>query len=275
MMDAGLLPHFDQLRRREAFASLGTTIPPQSPVAWASFINGAGPGSHGIFDFIQRHPEQQCTPFFSAAETLPAEGYWNVGEHKLQLPFWPFNHKPPAPCCGGKGRRSGSIWTSRGFLRRFTTCHPTIRPVPRNTAITAALAGMGTPDMLGTYGTYQHFAENGPAETRDEGGGKRSRLTFEGETAKAQPGRPRKHLLQRAAAGHGRLLGASRPAGQRCRDRVARPQRSYCRPANGARGSSSTSDSRGPCFCRTREPAASADSISGGRADLPAVRHAD
>src|SRR5262249_13352233 len=47
------------------------------------------------------------------------------------------------------------------------------------------LCGMGTPDMLGTYGTYQHFAEDGPAETRDEGGGKRSRLVFENDTARA------------------------------------------------------------------------------------------
>ena len=36
----------------------GTSAPPQSPVAWANFINGAGPGDHGIFDFIHRHPQE-------------------------------------------------------------------------------------------------------------------------------------------------------------------------------------------------------------------------
>ena len=35
-------------------------------------------------------------PFYSAAETIPGEGGWEVGEHRLQLDFWPFNHKPPA-----------------------------------------------------------------------------------------------------------------------------------------------------------------------------------
>jgi predicted AlkP superfamily phosphohydrolase/phosphomutase len=50
------------------------------PVAWANFINGAGPGSHGIFDFIHRHPHQQCVPFYSAAETGAGEGGWDVGE---------------------------------------------------------------------------------------------------------------------------------------------------------------------------------------------------
>jgi predicted AlkP superfamily phosphohydrolase/phosphomutase len=45
---------------------------------------------------------------------------------------------------------------------------------------------MGTPDLLGTYGTYQHFAENGPFRTKDEAGGKRSKLLFKDETATAK-----------------------------------------------------------------------------------------
>jgi predicted AlkP superfamily phosphohydrolase/phosphomutase len=42
---------------------------------------------------------------------------------------------------------------------------------------------MGTPDLQGSYGTYQHFAEDGPAQTESEGGGKRSRIFFEGDTS--------------------------------------------------------------------------------------------
>jgi predicted AlkP superfamily phosphohydrolase/phosphomutase len=55
---------------------------------------------------------------------------------------------------------------------------------------------MGTPDLLGTYGTYQHFAENGPARTKDEAGGKRSKLLFENETAAAQIIGPRNDFLK-------------------------------------------------------------------------------
>ena len=55
---------------------------------------------------------------------------------------------------------------------------------------------MGTPDMLGTYGTYQHFAEDGPPQTVDEGGGKRSGLSFEDETAKARIVGPENTLLK-------------------------------------------------------------------------------
>src|SRR5687768_11534941 len=69
MMQEGLLPNLAKLRATGGFSKLGTSIPPQSPVAWANFINGSGPGSHGIFDFIHRHPHEQCAPFYSAAET--------------------------------------------------------------------------------------------------------------------------------------------------------------------------------------------------------------
>lgn len=34
--------------------SLGTSTPPQSPVAWSNFITGLDPGGHGIYDFIHR-----------------------------------------------------------------------------------------------------------------------------------------------------------------------------------------------------------------------------
>src|SRR6266849_2222499 len=82
MMNAGELPNLAKLRATGGFSSLGTSIPPQSPVAWANFINGAGPGFHGIFDFIHRHPHEKCEMFYSASEMLPGEGGWEVGEHK-------------------------------------------------------------------------------------------------------------------------------------------------------------------------------------------------
>ena len=95
MMKQGSCRTSPRLSAAGGFSTLGTSTPPQSPVAWANFINGAGPGSHGIFDFIHRHPHDPCAPFYSAAETLPGEGYWEIGDHRLQLDFWPFNHQPP------------------------------------------------------------------------------------------------------------------------------------------------------------------------------------
>ena len=35
---------------------LGTSTPPQSPVAWSNFITGLDPGGHGVYDFLHRDP---------------------------------------------------------------------------------------------------------------------------------------------------------------------------------------------------------------------------
>ena len=53
-MDDGSLPHFRDLAARGTFHPLGTSNPPQSPVAWSSFATGLGPGDHGIYDFLRR-----------------------------------------------------------------------------------------------------------------------------------------------------------------------------------------------------------------------------
>ncbi len=197
MMKAGEMPHLDRLRRRGGFSPLRTSIPPQSPVAWASFINGAGPGSHGIFDFIHRHPEGQCTPFFSAAETLPAQGAWEIGEHRVQLPVWPFSHKPPATVLRRQGVPFWAYLDERGIPSTFYDLPCDYPATPgQHGHQHRCLSGMGTPDMLGTYGTYQHFAEDGPAETSDEPGGKRSRLSFVMETARASLVGPENNSLK-------------------------------------------------------------------------------
>jgi predicted AlkP superfamily phosphohydrolase/phosphomutase len=55
---------------------------------------------------------------------------------------------------------------------------------------------MGTPDMLGTYGTYQHYSTDCPFGGIEEGGGKRDRLFFENETAKASIVGPENSFLK-------------------------------------------------------------------------------
>ncbi len=186
MMKQGLLPNLARLSASGGFSRLGTSIPPQSPVAWANFINGAGPGSHGIFDFIHRHPHQQCSPFYSAAETIPGAGGWELGEHKLQLDFWPFNHKPPATVLRRQGVPFWEYLDAAGIPSTFYDLPSNYPPSPSSHGHHRCICGMGTPDLLGTYGTYQHFAENNPREPVDEAGGKRAPLMFRVDTAQAQ-----------------------------------------------------------------------------------------
>jgi predicted AlkP superfamily phosphohydrolase/phosphomutase len=183
MMRDGLLPNLAKLRAAGGFSPLGTSIPPQSPVAWANFINGAGPGSHGIFDFIHRHPEQQVAPFYSAAETLPGEGGWEVGDYRIPLDFWPFDHKPPATVLRRQGTPFWDYLDDARIPSTFYDLPSNYPPSPSKRGHHRCICGMGTPDMLGSYGTYQFFEENAPAAEERKGGGTHNRLVFENDTA--------------------------------------------------------------------------------------------
>ena len=196
LMTAGQLPNLARLRQSGGYRVLGTSTPPQSPVAWANFINGAGPGSHGIFDFIHRDPAEEVAPFFSVARTVTGEGYWETGKHKLQLNFPPFNHKAPGTVLLRQGIPFWDYLDQAGIESTFYNLPSNYPPSPSKYGHHRCLSGMGTPDLLGTYGTYQHFAENGPFRTRDESGGNRSRLRFENETASVKLTGPQNNLLK-------------------------------------------------------------------------------
>ena len=94
MIGEGQLPALARMRKVGGYRRLGTSIPPQSPVAWANFITGADPGVHGIFDFIHRDPAKQYYPYYAAAETVTSMEGWDVGEYRIPLTFWPFEHTP-------------------------------------------------------------------------------------------------------------------------------------------------------------------------------------
>jgi predicted AlkP superfamily phosphohydrolase/phosphomutase len=202
MMDEGLLPNLSKLRAGGGFSDLGTSIPPQSPVAWANFINGAGPGSHGIFDFVHRHPEQQGQMFYSAADTVAGEGFWNVGDYKLQLDFWPFNHRPAETKLMRKGVPFWDYLDAAGIPSTFYDLPSNYPPSPSHHGHHRCISGMGTTDLLGSYGKYQYFSEDGPEELHDTGGGMQSGLVFENETASARLVGPENSMLQKPQAVH-------------------------------------------------------------------------
>ncbi|MGA9797652.1 MAG: alkaline phosphatase family protein [Terriglobales bacterium] len=57
MLERGDLPNLARIRQAGSYSHLKTTYPAQTPVAWSSFVTGANPGAHGIFDFICRDPQ--------------------------------------------------------------------------------------------------------------------------------------------------------------------------------------------------------------------------
>ncbi len=184
LMDAGELPNLAKLRDAGGYSPLGTTIPPQSPVAWASFITGANPGVHGIFDFIHRDPAKQCAPYYSAAETVEGDDGWEVGNHKIPLTFWPFNHNPTQTLLRREGTPFWDYLDEAGVPARIYDIPANYPPSESKHGHMCCLSGMGVPDLLGGYGTYQYFAED-TLVPRSEGGGMRSPLIFEGNTARA------------------------------------------------------------------------------------------
>ncbi len=149
LMARGRLPHFAQVAAAGGFAPLGTAIPPQSPVAWSSFITGLDPGSHGIFDFIHRDP-QTMTPFLSTTRTEPPRRFVSFGR-------WQF------PLTGGrvdllrKGRPFWDVLEQNGI---DTTIVRMPANFPPSGSATRELSGMGTPDLLGTYGTFSFYTSD-------------------------------------------------------------------------------------------------------------------
>ena len=199
LMARGKLPNLRRLCDAGGYRRLGTSIPPQSPVAWANFITGADAGVHGIFDFIHRDPAQQCLPLYSAAETLAGEGGWEVGDHRLPLTFWPFNDKAPQTVLRREGTPFWDYLDEAGIPAWIYDIPSNYPPSPSKHGHQFAISGMGTPDLLGGYGTYQYFSSKLKRE-KEEGGGMRKPLYFVDNVARTVITGPENSLLKSPTA---------------------------------------------------------------------------
>ncbi len=172
LLDAGKLPNFAKLRDMGGFSPLATVLPPQSPVAWATFSTGLNPGSHNIFDFLSRDPETYL-PSLSMADVDDPKRKLNIGSWSIPLsapeiknfregvPFWKILSDNGVPV--------------------------TVLRIPVNFPPDECghqLSGMGTPDMLGTMGTFSFFT-NRPVEKTSETGGRIQEVTIQNNTIEA------------------------------------------------------------------------------------------
>jgi predicted AlkP superfamily phosphohydrolase/phosphomutase len=159
MMDDGRLPAFSRLASEGSFQLLGTSTPPQSPVAWSSFITGMDPGGHGIYDFVHRDPENY-TPISSAtpppSEVEPAEaieiagmyiptGGGEIANNRGGVPFWDYLHAAGVDV---------EVYRIPGNY-----------PTPSSEA--KVLGGMGVVDMRGGYGTYTWYTDKPILDTSE------------------------------------------------------------------------------------------------------------
>ncbi len=140
----GRIKYIPKIINSGSFVKMYSTPPPCSPVAWASYATGEDPGVHGIFDFIHRDPKTYI-PLFSQSKTTPPSKYLKIGDYRI-------------PLNSGKvtlERKGKPFWEYLEEYEIFSTVFkiPSNYP-PSEMKNGNALSGMGTPDLLGTYGVY-------------------------------------------------------------------------------------------------------------------------
>jgi predicted AlkP superfamily phosphohydrolase/phosphomutase len=146
----GIMPNFQRLIGLGKFGELQTTMPPHSPVAWSSFITGCNPGGHGIYDFIHRDP-RSFTPYMSTSRSYDSGSEFKVGPWTI-------------PLSSGRVelmRRGPAFWN----VLAEHDIPSTILQIPANFPVSdrddiRALSGMGTPDLLGSYGTCSFITDS-------------------------------------------------------------------------------------------------------------------
>lgn len=154
------LPNFSKLAETGDFKELGTSNPPQSPVAWSNFITGMNPGGHGIYDFIHRDPNTML-PKSSTTESVAAGRTVKVGKWIL-------------PISGGevKNLRQGrAFWNYLEDHNIPTTVFRVPGNFPAVESKGHTLSGMGTPDLAGTFGTFSFYTDDPPPNRNDIAGG--------------------------------------------------------------------------------------------------------
>ncbi len=150
LMDEGRMPNFSRLEAAGVrLQKLGTSIPPQSPVAWSDFITGADAGTHGIYDFVHRDPKTM-KPYLSTSRVVAKP---DAGE-----PFHLGNCQLPLGAGQMELLRHGKpFWQTLEEQGVPTTMMRMPANFPPSGTASYELSGMGTPDLLGTYGTFTYY----------------------------------------------------------------------------------------------------------------------
>jgi predicted AlkP superfamily phosphohydrolase/phosphomutase len=199
-MSEDRLTNFARLAAIGSYSPFGTSMPPQSPVAWSNFISGSKPGTHQIYDFIHRKPNPKGSspvePYLSTSEAFPPENpNWALSLGKWRIPL----------SSGGIDnlRRGDAFWNHLARNGISTTIYrmpanyppPDEAPGPGEFKV---LSGMGTPDLLGFYGEFTCFKEvwEHRGDVKTVAGGRFVRLAVESDRAVAKIEGPENHLLE-------------------------------------------------------------------------------
>ena len=154
------MPNAARLAGDGGLNMLGTSNPPQSPVAWSNFITGFGSDVHGIFDFIHRKPAT-IEPYLSTSRVVGPGRTISISDWRL-------------PLSGAKVellRKGEPFWnklTDEGIPVKLVKL-PVDFPPDKGKAI--ILSGLGTPDMRGSQGSFTFFTDDARSMSNSTSGG--------------------------------------------------------------------------------------------------------
>ena len=170
--------NFARLAGEGGIHPLRTSTPPQSPVAWSSFITGMDPGGHGVFDFIHRDSRTRGV----APPTTKAEESSIIGlPAGWQIPL------------GGdvestrSGRAFWSILADHGVPADVWRM-PANFPVEPSDGV--SFSGMLTPAIDSAYGEYKLYTTDLLARGAGESGKTVSVREYDGRIDTYLPGPP-------------------------------------------------------------------------------------
>ena len=159
LMTEGKLAHFSKLKKQGAYRRLQTTTPPISPVAWSSFMTGAHPSKHNIFDFLTRDPRNYL-PDLSSAE---------IGKPRRVLSLGKYNIPLSKPLIRGL-RKSVPFWKILGENGILSTILRVPITFPPEKFRGHLLSGMCAPDLKGSQGTFFFYTSDEEKIKKREGG---------------------------------------------------------------------------------------------------------
>ncbi len=159
-INEGVMPNAARLAGYGGLNRLGTSNPPQSPVAWSNFITGYGPDVHGIFDFIHRKPNT-IAPYLSTSRVVGPGRTISISDWRL-------------PLTGAKVellRKGEPFWnrlTDEGIPVKLIKLPVDFPPDKGKATI---LSGLGTPDMRGSQGSFTFFTDDARSISNNTSGG--------------------------------------------------------------------------------------------------------
>jgi len=148
MKEGKKFPNFQKLAEEGTYSPLWSTEPPISPVAWSTFSTGVNPGKHNIFDFLTTD-RNTYMPKMAGSDILPPKRTLKFGNIEIPL------SKPKIEL----KRKSQSFWkivSSKGIFTSVLRVPFTFPPEKFNGLM---LAGLGTPDLRGTQGTFTFYSD--------------------------------------------------------------------------------------------------------------------